>query len=198
MSKLICITGIDGIGKSTLIKDLAAKFESCHVANVWDLLSSPVQSLPFKSKREIDDFICSLTPDSRFLFLSHALKYSIDKALEASEEIILMDSYHYKYAATELALGADATLVKHVTDSFPVSDMVIELRLSLSEIVKRKDTFSRYECGLAAVPNKKSFMQFQEQVIPEWLRFEIENHQLIDALLSPEKVAQETMELIER
>jgi len=64
MKKLICITGIDGIGKSTLIKNLSVQLNSCYIANIWDLLESKVQGLPFKSKKEIDNFLCALSPDS--------------------------------------------------------------------------------------------------------------------------------------
>jgi thymidylate kinase len=104
--KIICITGMDGTGKSTLIKGLKEHLDSCYVATIWDLMASPVKGLPFKSKQEIDNFLCELSPDSRLLFLAHAMKYAIDKALLSSVNNILIDSYYYKYFASELALGA--------------------------------------------------------------------------------------------
>jgi len=126
----------------------------------------------------------------------HALKYSIDMAFESNKEIILMDSYHYKYIATELALNANPGLVKNVEKSFPVPDLVIELVLPMEEITERKNKFSRYECGLSVIANKESFKIFQKQVIKEWQNFKIKNHYQLDASKSEDKLVNEAAQLI--
>ncbi len=196
MKKIICITGIDGIGKSTLISHLSVRLNSCYIANIWDLLNSDIQSLPFKSKKEIDSFLCGLSPDSRFLFLAHALKYSIDKAILSEKEIILADSYFYKYAATELALGAHPNLVKDVEEIFPVPDLVIKLCLSPDKIVLRKKFFSRYECGLSVSADKVSFVSFQKNVIKEWENFNFKNLYRLDASKTVNALVNEAFNII--
>lgn len=196
MSKLIVITGADGTGKTTLIKRLATEFESCYCASVWDLLRQSNNTLPFKSKSDIDLFLCALTPNSRLLFLAHALRFSIDKALQSDAETILMDSYYYKYFASELALGADLVLLKALIQSFPEPDLLIELQLPLHEILKRKESYSRYECGLAPEGNIVGFESFQEKVSAQWRTFEFKHHYKINASQSIEQVSDEVMDII--
>jgi dTMP kinase len=197
MQKLIVITGADGTGKTTLIKQLATKYKSCYCANIWDLLQQTNNTLPFKSKKDIYAFLCALTPNSRLLFLAHALRYSLDKAMQADEEIILMDSYYYKYFASELALGADSILVKSIIDSFPKADLVIELTLPLAEVLKRKTTFSRYECGVAETVSKQAFEHFQLKVWEHWKRLELINHYSVNAMGNIEQVADKAFKIVE-
>lgn len=194
--KLIVITGADGTGKSTLIDILKDKLGSCYVATIWDLLFSSVKGLPFKSKLELDSFLCALTSDSRFLFLSHALKYSTDKALASDEEFIILDSYFYKYQATELVLGADKELVEKVVSSYIKPDIVFEMRLPLAVVTERKHKFSRYECGLVDNGNLDDFLEFQQKVLKIWDEYKIENHYILDALMDKHKLVDKIVELI--
>lgn len=196
MRKLIVITGADGTGKSTLIKQLSLTLESCYCANIWDLLQQSNNTLPFKSKQDIDSFLCALTPDSRFLFLAHALRFSVDKALQSEAKIILMDSYYYKYFASELALGANPILVRSVLDSFPEPDLVFELIVPLTEVMNRKENFSRYECGLADIAHKDLFEKFQQKVYGEWKGFSFKHHVKVNAMQTVEQVTEEVMSII--
>jgi dTMP kinase len=194
--KIICITGIDGAGKTTLTEKIAENFSSVHVSNIWDLLDNPAQSIPFKSKKEIDDFLCELTPDSRLLFMSHALKYSIDKALSSDKEYILANGYYYKYFATELVLGANIELIKSLEKFFPKPDIVIDLVIDAENALLRKKYLSRYECGLSHNPNMNEFINFQNNVIEKWKNFNIENRYIINTTLSKDEVFAETNKLL--
>lgn len=191
--RIICITGLDGIGKSTLIEGIKKHYASLYQSTIWDLMTNPVKGLPFKSKQEIDNFLCELTPDSRLFFLAHAMKYSIDKACSSDKENILIDSYYYKYFASELALGADKRMVIALQEAFPQPDYVIELVLPLEEVVKRKKQYSRYECGLSDQPGAGSFLAFQKKVMIAWNRFDTSDWRKIDATLSPDQVLNETL-----
>ena len=194
--KFICITGLDGVGKSTLIEAVKKNFDSVYLSNIWDLLNSPTGGLPFQSKCEVDDFLCQLTPDSRLLFLAHAMKYSIDLAFASDKDVVIVDSYYYKYFASELALGAQKNLVVSLIKSFPNPDIVIELVLSVQEAACRKEKFSRYECGLADTPDREAFIRFQNRVFQEWLVFDTYHWHRIDAAQDVEKVIESTLTLI--
>jgi dTMP kinase len=195
--KLICITGIDGTGKSTLIKGVLKHFGNFYHATIWDLMTSSAKGLPFKSKTDIDDFLCSLTLDSRLLFLAHCLKYALDKAFESTANSILIDSYYFKYFATEKALGANEQLIHSLELSFPTPDLVIELLLPVENCSQRKNNFSRYECGLAGEPDILSFINFQKKALLEWNRFDRANWFRIDAQKDPESILGETIKMID-
>jgi thymidylate kinase len=194
--KLICITGLDGVGKSTLIKSVQENYLSVYLANIWDLLNSETGGLPFKSKCEVDEFLCSLTPDSRLLFLAHAMKYSIDMAFKSNKKIILIDSYYYKYFAAELALGAKKELVSSLIGTFPKPDIVVELVLSVQEASCRKENYSRYECGLANNPARETFVAFQNKVFQEWLIFDRYHWHRVDAKQPIDKVVSDALKIL--
>lgn len=197
MKKLICITGGDGAGKSTLVDALVKQIPDVYEADIWDLLDSPTESLPFQSKKQIDAFLCALTPDSRLLFLAHALMWSIDMAMASDKSVILLNSYYYKYFATELALDADALLVTALAERFPQPDLVIHLDLALDEAVQRKKVLSRYECGLSNKPSPASFLDFQAKALEQWDLFDQTDWQYLDARLSPEALQEASIEIIQ-
>ena len=193
--QLICITGADGTGKSTLVHALAEKFPQAYVANIWDLLEEH-HDLLFRSKRDIDQYLCALTPDARLLFLAHALKYSADKALRSGATTIFFNAYYYKYFATELALGASASLVKNLEAEFPRPHKVVRLLLDPKAAASRKQHFSRYECGAVAIPSAETFIRFQQQAAVAWKTFDTSGWKEVDASLSPELVLAHTLTFI--
>ncbi len=152
------------------------------------MLETKERFLPFRSKPEVDNFFCALTSDSRLLFLAHALKYSIDKALESSCKLIIVDGYYFKYFAGELALGAQFNLVNSLIENFPKPDLVIELNLSIEEAAKRKGKFSGYECGLNSEANSAEFINFQHKAKELWSIFPKSNWQTINSNLPVDEV----------
>ena len=104
--KLIAITGTDGTGKSTLCRNLCAKYSTFKEVSIWDAMSGSL----FHSKKDIDEYLCSLSANARLLFLSHALIQALDMAGKSKVEVLLLNGYYYKYFASELALGADLEL----------------------------------------------------------------------------------------
>lgn len=196
MRKIVCITGMDGTGKSTLVKKLSETFPSSFVSNIWDIIEGDMKIVLFQSKRDIDSYLCSLSPDSRLLFLAHALKFSIDRALSFDNEIIIINAYYYKYFATELALGASEKLVSALIDNFPDPTCVIHLSLPPEMAAARKDVYSRYECGISKKPNSSEFIEFQNKVATKWDKFSSNTWHKIDARLSVEQITQESIRLI--
>ncbi len=197
MAKIICITGIDGAGKDTLLELLSENLKSVTIVDIWDILDQTNENQLFKSKKDIDDYLCSLSPDSRLLFLAHALKFSIDKALLSTNKYILLNAYYYKYFATELSLGASPELVKQLSKQFPDPDITFYLDVDVSITAERKKRFSRYECGLVENPNKSSFINAQTKAKEEWSLFDSSKMITIDASKSPEQIFVEVLNLIE-
>lgn len=192
-SKLICIAGMDGTGKSTLVKGLQQHFPGAAVAEIWDLLRQERSTL-FISKRDVDNYLGTLTPDSRLLFLAHAMKYSLDKAMQSP--LVVINAYVYKYFAAELAYGADRKLVQKIVDALPVPDITICLRLDPAVTALRKDRFSRYECGLATEPSPEKFAAFQKRVAEEWKIFDQSQWNFLDATQTPEELLQRSLKII--
>lgn len=186
MVKLICITGIDGVGKSTLVDLFSDKFPEAYISNIWDIMDGGIETVPFKSKQDIDNYLCELSPDSRLLFLAHALKYSVDKALDSGCDLVFLNGYYYKYFASELALGASTNLVDLLISTFPIPDYIFNLELPLTDIANRKPYFSRYECGLSKQPSKDYFIHFQKEALAQWKVFDADNWTDLSAKDSPE------------
>lgn len=197
MPKLICITGLDGAGKSTLVERLSTQFSSVAVSNIWDIMDGSIETVPFKSKADIDTYLCELTADSRLLFLAHALQFSIDKALQSEKEIILLNGYYYKYFATEMALGANVGLVEHLIKSFPTPDLVIKLELDVESSLKRKERLSKYECGAQPTSNS-NFLNFQALVSEKWESFNQLNWKFISSAQSKQDVFDQAINTIKK
>ncbi len=195
--KHICITGKDGTGKSTIIKKLAQHYKSTYVATIWNLLENPVNGIPFNSKQDVDNFLCGLTPDSRLLFLAHAMKYSIDKAFESKKEVIITDGYYYKYFASEKVLGASQKLMDSLMECFPVPDVIIEIDLPLEIAANRKLQFSRYECGLKLSASLENFMAFQTNVYKAWDMFGYLKMKIVKSRENEEDTYKDVLKVIE-
>ncbi len=188
MPKLICITGIDGAGKNTLINLLEKELNSTYVSNIWDAMDGCITTIPFKSKKDIDNYLCELSPNSRTLFLAHALKYSVDRAINSGSEYVLLNAYFYKYFATEMQLGTDNELIKNLINYFPLPNHIFLLDISVNEAAKRKDRLSRYECGLVNNPTIFDFIEFQSKVKDKWDNFDYIGWTKLDATKTPKEL----------
>jgi thymidylate kinase len=194
MQKLIVITGIDGAGKTTLIESLSKRLPNSVVANVWQSFGANQQL--FNSKTHVYEYMRSLTPNSRVLFLAHAVRYGIEKALESDAQTILIDGYYIKYFGPELALGADLNFVNEVVATFPKVDRVVCLDIPIEKALERKGAFTDYECGFNPVLSKQTFLEFQQKVLFERKHFESENWKHLDGELEPEALLDLVVELI--
>jgi len=193
MKKIICITGLDGTGKSTVVDALHKIHPQAYVVSVWDILTRH-PGLLFSSKKIVDTYLCNLTPDSRLLFLAHALKYGIDKALESESDLIILNAYYYKYFASELALGASAELVHSLEKTFPEPNIIIKLEVDVETAAERKKTFSRYECGTKTA-DEINFISFQKQASQYWNNFKGSPFSTLNASASVEEIIKHVLQL---
>ncbi|UKN00245.1 hypothetical protein K6119_10920 [Paracrocinitomix mangrovi] len=191
MQKLIVVTGKDGSGKSTLVDGIAQLYPEFHVASIWDAMKFGL----FQSKKDIDDYLCKLSADARLLFLSHALEQSIEIAKESKADTVLMNAYYYKYFASELTLGASENLVKSLIEFFPKADLVINLEIEEELALSRKQSLSKYECGVQE-QSDKAFLSFQKLAGKQWSFFDQSTWYNINAISSIEEIKNKALEII--
>ena len=189
--KIIAITGADGTGKSTLCRNLCFKYPDFKEVSIWDAMDGSL----FHTKKDIDDYLCLLSPNARLLFLSHALIQALDMARNSGASTLLLNGYYYKYFASELALGADTKLVDKMIEAFPVPDLIIELLGDPNISFERKDKLSRYECGLQT-PSFETFQEFQKKVVVEFQNFDRSKWKSISTELTIDEVFNECIKLI--
>lgn len=194
--KIVCITGMDGTGKSTLIRSLKPDFPNAQIATIWDAFTQSDNGLAFESKQAIDEYLCRQGPDARLMFLAHAMKQALDIALMTNPELLFVNGYYYKYFASELALGAPLKLVKALAKAFPTPDLVLHLELPIALAAARKTRWSRYECGLQQTPSQEGFVGFQQKVKPNWKYFETDDWLPLAATKSPESLVLTSKALI--
>ena len=193
MTKLICITGIDGSGKSTLVRALHEHISGSVVANIWQSFEANQQL--FKTRREVYEYMMSLPVNARVLFLAHAIRYGLEKALEKDASMILIDGYYYKYFAPELVLGADPDFVEKLSATFPQPQTIICLDADAQLSFARKQEITPYECGFASAVNEENYTRFQSQVIKKRELFDQKKWHFLDARLSPRELQEKALDL---
>jgi thymidylate kinase len=191
--KLICVTGIDGSGKSTLIRSLQSAFPFSVTITIWDMMKNPEfkDSLLFETKQEIDEYLKLLEHPARILFLYHCLAQAMSigakEASKSNASLILLDGYWFKYAASEIAFGADAQEIIHLAQFFPKPDIVFRLALDSNVAFSRKESCSGYECGYEVGDSKTGFVSFQSRSAAAITNLLIsENTQVLDGASSTE------------
>lgn len=168
-AKYICITGPDGSGKSTLISGVMEKIRTetdlrTELISIWDMLlyAPEFQSaIGFSSKEELDRYLQLLSPVSRSLFLFHVLNQSMEIAAKKEADLFLVDSYWYKYYATEIAHGADKDIIFPITSIFKEPDLTCYINVTPRLAFSRKEKCSGYEIGYAPAHTEEAFIRFQ-------------------------------------
>lgn len=148
----ICLTGADGAGKSTIIHSLAkqldAKKTSYSICSIWDTMSFFHQFFDAKATPEsIQKYLMSCDKRSRIYFLLHSLSYSYNIALKKNTDLVLIDSYWYKYVLSEADNEDELAQLTKLCDVFEQPDIVFYLKLPIDTAINRKKNvgFSSYE-----------------------------------------------------
>lgn len=155
---LLCLTGADAAGKSTQIERIADEWTGrglrVSTMSIWDAMVDPVQRalLPFDGPTDVHAYLASLGVYARAHFLFHALHVGLDLARRDEPDVILANGYWFKYAATEIAHGADPDIVLALGSAFPEPDATVHLRIGIDDALGRRAEFSDYEGGFGRDP----------------------------------------------
>lgn len=196
--KSLAITGADGVGKSTLISNLKRKLENhfnrIHVLSVWDGLA--LSNSMFKSKNEVQSYLMQSNGPSRLTFILHALSKSLEMTQGENYDFIIYDTYWYKYVLIE-SIHHSQFMSINFDLLFPRPDMVIELKLSVEETLKRKEKLglSEYERN---GKDSSEFIKIQNHIHNGFASFKSTHHNWfeISADISEDELTSKCLKLI--
>ncbi|MEM9549231.1 MAG: hypothetical protein AAGA77_24815 [Bacteroidota bacterium] len=167
----ICITGLDGAGKSSLVKNILEDKEwqgqkVVREVTIWDYFTLPPEErfLHVKSKLDVDNYLGRLDTVSRSYFLLHCLAHSVHLARKSDVDIAILNGYWYKYMASEVAYGGDREKLVKWAEILPEPETIFVLNIPISTAAERKEFFSGYESGFPNNRDKKAFAKFQVKV----------------------------------
>jgi thymidylate kinase len=161
--EIIVITGPDGSGKSTACEKLIPLLKDAVSVSIWD---SMLKTGKF-AKEPLVEYLGELDQVARTLLLFHAMRNSLDLALKQKPEVILVDGYFYKYAASELTYGTKMEVIRGAALGFPRPSFTLFLEVDPKEASERKTSQSAYESG-------EEFISFQEKMLRSWKLIEAE------------------------
>lgn len=168
MSECIVVTGPDGSGKSRVIKEWLEKLRGEGIQavgfSIWDGLATQKQ---FGSKGEALAYLMGLQGWARVHFLLHGLAILSQLIEKAQAEVILVDGYWYKYYLSESLYQPELSLSPSSFEYCVVPDQVLYLETSLEQVMCRKSSWSRYECGGKA-SSPFHFIHFQKKLREQW------------------------------
>ena len=173
--KTICITGLDGCGKTTQVKLLVEKLPDSRIVSVWDLIKRPEFQdwTIYKKPPDVEQYVANLHPVSRSLFIFHAFDVAYRHALNSEVDYIIFDGYWYKYWAIEQAMGAPKELGQFFSSQYLVPDYTFYLDLPLDNLLTRKKQISVYEAAnqtdkiLAFIEIQYKAKEILKKILPE-------------------------------
>ncbi|MBI3557176.1 MAG: hypothetical protein HY074_13005 [Deltaproteobacteria bacterium] len=168
---MVVVTGPDGSGKSTACKGAAMRLEeqfgkgTIGAASIWDSMTA---TGAFK-KEAVVRYLSALGGPARTLFLFHAMRHSVELALAKAPRLLVVDSYFYKYAASELAYGTASSIVRGAAVGFEKPALTLYLDVEVAAALKRKKETSQYES------DGGDFLKFQKSMQAHWKQLEAEH-----------------------
>jgi thymidylate kinase len=195
--KSICITGLDGCGKSTQALLLTKKLKNSRIVSVWDIIKrQEFQNWTiYKNPPPVEKYVAKLHPVSRSLFIFHAFNEAYQTALKSKANYLIFDGYWYKYWAVELAMKSKKDLTGFWQKQYLIPDYTFYLKLDISEIIKRKKNISEYEGGLENNRLQK-FISIQQKTKGYIEKLLPENHFIIDGNQKTEIIHQQIYRIV--
>ena len=186
---LVCVTGLDAVGKSTLLAVVRRSLARAGVRGVATV--SVWTALPAGAPRAaaLDRHLGRLDPLARALLLAHACRTALVAACREGAALCLLDGWWFKYAALEATMGAPPPALRALGRLLPAPALTFHLVLEARRAALRRagqDSGTRergrppgaaarmrgraeppritgYETGFAPVPTRAAFVRFQRR-----------------------------------
>jgi len=150
--RLYVLTGIDGAGKSTALRRVAALRQEWAVGSY-----DPQDWLPQPELPDFDGFLerhprelaADLSPPERDEFLARLIlahwRHWVRPRLESCR-VVLLDSFHYRFRVKQALAGGPTRAMTEAVVSLPTPRAVVLLELEPRRAARRKLSFDRHEC----------------------------------------------------
>lgn len=166
--RTVCVVGADGVGKSTVTAALRTRLPA-RLVDRWDIVGDPdypTTSCLVDDVRLVRSCAARMSSTPRLLFLVWASVAALTEHTEGFDgDVVLLDGYWMKHAASEIAYGADPVWVEQVTAGLPAPDLVLYLRSDAETAWRRKGgDVLPYECGMDMGRSRESFLKHQNEI----------------------------------
>lgn len=195
---MIVITGADGSGKTTLCDSLYNELQKrgarVGLVTIWDVLDKNL-FLSNVKKEEIDLYLKKCSNTSRSLFLMHSLAQALDHAKNQKPDLLIINSYWYKYFISELLHGADKSWLQNLVSCFENPDLVINLNINPELSLQRKSVISSYESGHAK-DRAAGYMTFQTKAQSHWNTLKDDTWVELSSMDSKDELLRKSLDLL--
>lgn len=179
----VAVVGGDGAGKSSatrfLEEQLVKRGLSVHRVDKWDVIRADL----FPEYRFMRDdlptlrrCVSDMQPVTRTFFLFWTLHGTLQDHVTEGGDIVLLDGYWPKHAASEILYSNCADLVEASVAVMPPADLTVFLDVSPEvayerRIADKETPLVPYECGLDPRLSRESFLVHQtrsREILARW------------------------------
>jgi dTMP kinase len=173
---IVVIAGCDGAGKSTVTRRLTERLTADGLAisrvdkwDIYDFDRHPECRFLTTPLPQLRQCISEMSVPARTLFLFWSMHTTMARVSTAGCDVVLIDSYWTKHAASEILYGAPGPLVDALARSLPAADLVFVLDTppGVAWARKARDGFADvvpYECGMDETRAEASFLAHQTKL----------------------------------
>jgi dTMP kinase len=179
---LVAIVGCDGAGKSSAVQllrtELSREFRVKQIDkwNVLDSATFPEYRFMIPDLPTLRRCVSDMPEVTRTLFVFWTLHGTLTPKATAGADIVLLDGYWPKHAASEILYSGRRELVEMLSAIMPTPDLTLFLDVDPAVAYRRRSADKTtplvpYECGLDQTCSEAGFMCHQKatrKILTEW------------------------------